>query len=261
MQSSLPPKLNINEFSRQIRGQLVPLTTRFAYFFTGVPAGEDDVKEYLEDPVRALPPSLLALLPETSIILVPYLERGAAANGSDTEGGDLICFEKPDKKRSLSSSQVLDEHGAFLVFSLGEQDVAEYHYCLFRRLAGLAVDLVAEDVHDQFNAIIRDELTAGVHGEVDEESWELKRSLIRRQRNLRRRTKGFAKYARQALADTLTLYLHGICCDIDVETGPRQLGSRHLRHRLEFFSALYPPPAGYAVFPEDLNHLDEKQST
>ena len=38
---------------------------------------------------------------------------------------------------------------------------------------------------------------------------------------------------------------------IDVETGPRQLPSRHLRKLLNFFKALYPPPDGYAVFPED----------
>ena len=44
--------------------------------------------------------------------------------------------------------------------------------------------------------------------------------------------------------------MHGICCDIDVETGPRQLPSRYLRKRLEVLLGLYPPPAGYAVFPE-----------
>ena len=61
-------------------------------------------------------------------------------------------------------------------------------------------------------------------------------------------------YFRQALEDTLTLYLHGLCCDIDVETGPRQLPSRHLRKRLEALKSLFPPPEGHAVFPEDANH-------
>ena len=44
--------------------------------------------------------------------------------------------------------------------------------------------------------------------------------------------KAFRAYARQSFIDTLTLYLHGICCDIDVDTGPRQLPSRYLRKRL-----------------------------
>jgi hypothetical protein len=66
-------------------------------------------------------------------------------------------------------------------------------------------------------------------------------------------TRNFGKYVRQSFVDTLTLYLHGICCDIDVDTGPRQLPSRFLRKRLLLLEELYPPPKGYAVFPEQLN--------
>jgi hypothetical protein len=50
----------------------------------------------------------------------------------------------------------------------------------------------------------------------------------------------------------LTLYLHGACCDIDVETGPRQMPGRYLRRRLELLISLFPPPEGYAVLPEHL---------
>ena len=54
--------------------------------------------------------------------------------------------------------------------------------------------------------------------------------------------------------DTLTLYLHGLCCDIDVEPGPRQIASRHLRKRLEYMRSQFAPPDGYAVFPEELKN-------
>jgi len=37
-----------------------------------------------------------------------------------------------------------------------------------------------------------------------------------------------------------------------VETGPRQMPSRYLRRRLELLIALFPPPEGYAVLPEQL---------
>ncbi len=99
--------------------------------------------------------------------------------------------------------------------------------------------------------MIREELTASVHGEVDDDSWQAKQTLLRRQSNIKRETLLFEEYVRQSFIDTLTLYLHGICCDIDVETGPRQLPSRYLRRRLNILKALYPPPSGYAVFPED----------
>jgi len=65
-------------------------------------------------------------------------------------------------------------------------------------------------------------------------------------------TKTFRTYSRQSFVDTLTLYLHGICCDIDVDTGPRQLPSRYLRKRLLVLQELFPAPQGYAVFPEQL---------
>ena len=87
---------------------------------------------------------------------------------------------------------------------------------------------------------------------MDEESWREKQGLLRRQSNVRKETKLFRDYAHASFIDTLTLYLHGICCDIDVETGPRQLASRYLRRRLNLLYALYPPPEGYAVLPEHL---------
>ncbi len=81
-----------------------------------------------------------------------------------------------------------------------------------------------------------------------------KQLLIRKGMQSSRDSKALIEYVRQSFIDTMTLYLHGICCDIDVETGPRQLPSRHLRKRLSLLKSFYPPPAGYAVFPEDSEH-------
>ncbi len=108
-----------------------------------------------------------------------------------------------------------------LVFALKDQDVSEYHYRFYHILATLAGDLVVRrGAVAVFQRLLREELRAGVHGEVDEESWQLKQALLRRQSNIRKETKLFRDYARQSFIDTLTLYLHGICCDIDVDTGP-----------------------------------------
>ena len=41
----------------------------------------------------------------------------------------------------------------------------------------------------------------------------------------KRNSKALQVYLRQSMTDTLTLYLHGLCCDIDIEAGPRQLAS------------------------------------
>jgi len=137
-----------------------------------------------------------------------------------------------------------------LAFALKDQEVAEYHYRFYHLLATLMADHWTDDVETRYIRILRDELSADVHGEVDEPSWRLKQAM-RRSQNVRN-GKAFREYARQSFADTLTLYLHGICCDIDVDTGPRQLPSRNLRKRLMLLEELFPPPQGYAVFPEQL---------
>ena len=136
--------------------------------------------------------------------------------------------------------------------SHNDEQTADYHYSLYNALAGLVAENWPADAQERYFRVIREELRAEVHGEVDERSWHLKQALLRRQTNIRKETKLFRDYAAQSFQDTLTLYLHGICCDIDVETGPRQMPSRSLRKRLEVLCSLYPPPEGYAVFPDQL---------
>ena len=112
----------------------------------------------------------------------------------------------------------------------------------------------------EYQGMLREEMNAGVHGEVDEDSWHHKQALRRRGTNFRRDSKGFREYVQHSFVDTMTLYLHGICCDIDVDTGPRQLPSRHLRKRLLWMESLFPPPNGYAVFPEELSQQKESRA-
>ncbi|MEI9975139.1 MAG: hypothetical protein WDO73_25650 [Ignavibacteriota bacterium] len=95
-------------------------------------------------------------------------------------------------------------------------------------------------------------MSADVHGEVDERSWHLKQALQRRQTNVRKETKLFREYARQAFEDTLTLYLHGTCCDIDVETGLARCPAATCAVVWNCWSRSSPPPEGYAVLPEQL---------
>jgi hypothetical protein len=249
-------KLTVEALARQIRDQMIPLNNRFAYFFTGLPLTEEDIKEYLEEPVAALPPQLCAGLPFISVLLVPYLERGGSASPEEPRNGEYVAFERPDARHQIWTARLVKPEETILAFAVKDEDVADHHYRFFHVIAEIAAERAAEALLEPFYGILREELKAGVHGEVDEQSWQLKQALLSRSRRVRHRSKGFVKYARQAFIDTLTLYLHGICCDIDVETGPRQIASRYLRRRLELLESLYPPAPGYAVFPEDLKEAD-----
>jgi len=253
MSQTDPNRLSVGDFVQRIRGEMIPISSRFSYFSTAVPLTEEDVREYLEEPIAALPPAVSLMIPKVAILLVPYLERPNGKEQTVRHAGDLVCFEKPADTRVCWSSSVAGDGEEVLAFALKDQEVVDYHYRFFGEMSRLADESIGPDELNSWFTLLREELNAGVHGEVDERSWRLKQAMQRRQTKVRRETKVFREYAHQSLVDTLVLYLHGICCDIDVETGPRQLPSRNLRRRLQLLQSMYPPPQGYAVFPEDVN--------
>ena len=244
-------KLSVRQFAERFRGEMIPLSNTFSYFCASVPMSEDDLREYLEEPVAALPPAIGAALPKISILLVPYIEKAKARASA---AADYISIERPPQGRISASTHLRLGEETVLVFALKDQEVAEYHYRFYHLLATLMGDHWTEEVESSFSRVLREELNADAHGEVDEPSWRLKQAL-RRAAGMKggaRNGRAFREYSRQAFIDTLTLYLHGICCDIDVDTGPRQLPSRFLRRRLLALETLFPPPKGYAVFPEQI---------
>jgi hypothetical protein len=243
-------KLSVRQFAERFRSEMIPLSNTFSYFCASVPMSEEDLKEYLEEPVAALPPAIAAALPKISILLVPYLERAKAP------APDYVSIEKPPDGRTSTSTQLNLGPETVLAFALKDQEVAEYHYRFYHLLATVLGEQWSEDVETRYSRVLREELTADAHGEVDEPSWRLKQGLRRSKKNAS--VKAFQAYARQSFVDTLTLYLHGICCDIDVDTGPRQLPSRYLRKRLMALEEMFPPPVGYAVFPDQLEPQDRE---
>ncbi len=226
---------------------MTPITNKFSYFLA-LPVAEEDLRQYLHDPVEALPPVVAELLPRVGIVLAPFLERGSARSSVS------IVYEKPPEAKLLFSTRVENDDFATLFFTIKDEQVSDYHYYLYDELASLLSYRCTQKMQDTYHGLLREELSAEVHGEVDEKSWHLKQILLRRPMAARKDGKPFRAYARQSFEDTMTLYLHGLCCDIDVETGPRQLPSRHLRKRLQALKGLFPPPEGHAVFPEDTAH-------
>ncbi|MEJ7607525.1 MAG: hypothetical protein WKF37_14975 [Bryobacteraceae bacterium] len=244
-----PANLSVGQFAEKFRGD-DSLRKPFSYYFAALPLTDEDIREYLEEPIAALPASVLSQLPKVSILLVPYLEKGREKG--TVKLSEVVRMEKPTDNRVSWTSCVLSEKEAVLAFALKDQEVADYHYRFYHLLAELVADQKTEDGRKGYAVLLRDELTEKVNGEVDEESWHLKQTLTRRPLKGDRESKAFRDYSRQSFIDTMTLYLHGLCCDIDVETGPRQLPSRYVRKRLNLVRALYPSHDGYAVFPEDM---------
>src|SRR6516162_7287417 len=98
-------RLSVRQFAERFRGEMIPLSNTFSYFCASVPMSDDDLREYLQEPVAALPPKIAATLPKISILLVPYLER---ANGNEkgrekTNTDDYVSIEKPPEGRTSTS--------------------------------------------------------------------------------------------------------------------------------------------------------------
>jgi hypothetical protein len=239
------PRTTVDELARRLRSEMRPVNNRFSYFPV-FPVAEEDLQQYIYDPIAALPVPVGELLPKIGIVLAPYLERASP------KGHVSVVYEKPVEPKLVFASRVLSDDFASLFFTVKDEQVADYHYFLYDELAALLSLRWPARVEEVWNGLLREELSGEVHGEVDEKSWHRKQTLLRRPMAARKDGRPFREYARESFRDTMTLFLHGICCDIDVETGPRQLPSRYLRKRLDALKKLFPPPDGHAVFPEDL---------
>src|ERR1700685_2539229 len=94
-------KLSVRQFAERFRGEMIPLSKTFSYYCASVPMSEEDLKEYLQEPVAALPPSIAAALPKISLLLVPYLERarGTEKKKADAAAADYVSIERPPDGR------------------------------------------------------------------------------------------------------------------------------------------------------------------
>ena len=240
-------RLTVKAFAERFRKEMVPLSGKISFYFAGLRLNAEDEKEMIYDPVSSLPPMVRELLPEMSIMLVPHLEGTGENTVVMDPPNDAAKVEDAD--RVWQNETQLDGN-VVLTFAVQGCDSGEYHYRLFRTIAAKVVERAAPKFWSDFEELLRDELKRHVHGEVDEESWRVKEELLIKAKVPWRDSKPFREYARVATIDTLTLYMHGLCCDIDVDPGPRQIRSRELRKRLNWLHEKIGAPEGYALFPE-----------
>ena len=187
MPSISDTNLSVGQFAERYRREMIPLRKPFSYYFTALPLTEEDIREYLDEPIAALPPSVVSQLPKISILLVPYLEK-TRERGNRPLGGDGPSRQAVRRKELLDVLRVSKEE-AVLAFAVKEQEVADYHYRFYHSLAELIAEHWPEEAQQQYSALLREELNAKINGEVDEESWHLKQAIVRRYASTRRETK------------------------------------------------------------------------
>lgn len=229
---------------------MIPLN-RWLSYFSIVPLDDSDLQKLVYDPASAMPAKLAEITPQLRLVFVPFLEKPAGDNGDESEG-PLISFHVPAKIGRVLSGHFDIDGETFIFLSVHDEEVIDAHHVLYRKLAELIVARAGKTWFEPFHDLVREEIREDIHGEIDERAWRLKNELLRKQKDTRRETKLLAMYRRQALEDTLILYLHGLCCDIDVSGGPKYLASGRIRKRLLLLKEFLPPPGDVALFPEDL---------
>ncbi len=245
----LPERLPVRAFAERFRTEVKSLSDKFSFYSAGLKLNEEDEKEFIYDPVESLPPMVRALLPDISIVLVPQLE------GVKAEEIQVVLDTPVDPKAKSAPDRVWQSETQFedsivLTFAVQGCDSGEYHYRLFHSIAVKVAERAKPEFWQGYLDLLHDELKRKVHGEVDEDSWRAKDALLAATLSPWRDSRQFQHYARVSLVDSLTLYLHGLCCDIDVEPGPRQIQSRELRKRLLWLYANVGAPDNYSIVPE-----------
>src|SRR5436853_162525 len=48
------PRASVDELSRRLRSEMTPINNKFSYYLA-LPVAEEDLRQYLHDPVEALP--------------------------------------------------------------------------------------------------------------------------------------------------------------------------------------------------------------
>jgi hypothetical protein len=241
---SLQEQLPADQFILRFREDLIPLSSKIRWFSL-VPLGEEDLGPTIREPLESLPPTLAQQLPHLHLFLVPFLRSGG-------RNADVIVFEQPEAKDRSDSFQIVGPDSATLIVAIQDLSPNEYHYNLFNAVASLAWEVTPLETREAWTQSLKEELKRGVHGEIDEVSWQRKNEVLAKQAQPTRDTKLLRDYVRASFIDTATLFLHGICCDIDVEPSPRQIPSTEIRRRLELLRRFYPLGDGYALFPEEL---------
>ena len=250
----MAPTLDLDSFPTlealavELTPYLVRYNDQFTYVFSGVKLHEEDLKDFLEEPITALPPATLELIAPLQLFFVPYLEQVQPANQRKPAVLKVVTKRPVDGAYGFAAG-FSRPPGHALFLAAQDSSLNDYHYYFFRSIAAMVTEKLPPIHQNTYIELLTSEINHQVHGEMDEGSWRMKQDYLESNGTKKKPGKGFLEYARQSMIDTMTLYLHGICCDIDIEPGPRQLASRSIRKRLEFLQEICPPPNGLRVLP------------
>lgn len=184
------------------------------------------LRELIRPAVRAVPGSMARRVGACRISLAAEAGGGVASQWTMTENGLEV---------SVATAGVEEHDVAMeLLLCLGQ--------ALWERLSDAQLRA--------YWTLLREEIGAGIEGEIDEQALEEKAALLecRLHAGSRRRLE---RYGRASFAGTAAEYVHCLWHEVTVRTGPEHLPAQALRRRLELLAGWFPPDRGRRLFPTE----------
>ncbi len=189
-------------------------------------AAAQAVRDFVRPALEAVPPSLASRLGMCRVNLFPSL-GGAGVTSRWSRSGNRLQIDL-----SVSSFEPHDL-ALELLMCIGQ----------------VVWESAAGQERAAWLKLLDGEISAGVEGEIDEETLEEKRRLLS-SRALAASPRRLLRYAGAAFAATLAEYVHALWHDVTVRTGPEHLPPEWLRRRLALFERWFPPEGGRRLYPE-----------
>lgn len=194
----------------------------------------------VREPAQAVPATIAERVGKVRVLLVPYI----ACLGS----GDAVCRSKP-KGETHTSAWVESEERTHLVLACKEVDAHDTGFEFLASIAELLRSRLDGWELERYDHLLEEEIHLGIRGEIDDEVFEAKQSLLASRAKRRQRAQ-FELYRDLSFVGTVAEYIHGLWHDVQIRTGPEHLPFAQLRRRMELMSELFPPNPGYRVFDE-----------
>jgi hypothetical protein len=189
---------------------------------------ESLVREFIRPAVRAVPSSMARRLGPCRIALLAQAELDVASRWTATTSALEV---------SVTTSEVEEHDIAMeLLVCLGQ--------ALWERLS------VAELT--SYWTILRDEINSGIKGEIDEQAFDEKRSLLESPSHAN--STRLESYGCSSFAGTAAEYVHCLWHDVSIRSGADYLPAETLRRRLDLLARWFPPDRGYRLFPPARRH-------
>jgi len=202
------------------------MTSRLAHGWTLAcepPVPQSLAREYIRPAVRAVPSSMARRIGPCRIALAAGEGSDIASRWTARAGALEVWVATADVEPHDAAMELLTCLGQALWEKLTEEELRLYW------------------------ALLNEEIGLGIDAEIDEESLERKRSLLKSltcARSMRR----LMEYGRASFAATAAEYVHCLWHDVTVRSGPGCLPVPQLRRRLELLARWFPPDRGYRLF-------------